>query len=174
MDHVQDGIRTSHKLLHKTISTLYSIIKSWFGLLILLIIYSVIGAIIFMKIEGPPEKKRRANLIRERLRVGDLLWNLTQNYVGDPQSYDNWTQYVQEELPRYEDYIYTAYRHSFSSKHEVWDFYGALLYCGTIYTTIGTYMGVLTSESVRANLKKKKRKKIILFYLLKLISIFYL
>lgn len=137
MDHVQDGIRTSHKLLHKTISTLYSIIKSWFGLLILLIIYSVIGAIIFMKIEGPPEKKRRANLIRERLRVGDLLWNLTQNYVGDPQSYDNWTQYVQEELPRYEDYIYTAYRHSFSSKHEVWDFYGALLYCGTIYTTIG-------------------------------------
>ncbi|GAB1604293.1 family of potassium channels 18-like isoform X2 [Argonauta hians] len=100
-------------------------------------LYSVLGAYIFMEVEGPAERKRRAGLLRERLYLGDLLWNLTLNYDGDPQSYNNWTQYVNEQLPRYEEKIYQAYKYSMSSDTEVWDFYGALLYCGTIYTTIG-------------------------------------
>uniref|UniRef100_A0A0L8IG54 Ion transport domain-containing protein n=1 Tax=Octopus bimaculoides TaxID=37653 RepID=A0A0L8IG54_OCTBM len=138
MDQLQQGILESPKRLHKAIRTLINIIKSWFGLLILLMIYSLLGAYVFMEVEGPAERKRRAGLLRERLYLGDLLWNLTLNYDGDPQSYNNWTQYVKEQLPRYEERIYQAYKYSMSSDAEVWDFYGALLYCGTIYTTIAT------------------------------------
>ena len=47
--------------------------------------------------------------------------------------------FVKEEMKRYEAQLYTAFTAGINSDtdEQVWDLWGALIYCTTIYTTVG-------------------------------------
>ena len=58
-------------------SRIWRSIAAPLGLLIVLIIYSLVGAVMFKLIEGPHETHEKANLIELRESIIDSMWNRT-------------------------------------------------------------------------------------------------
>lgn len=109
----------------------YKIIKSLFGLIFLLIIYTLLGAAIFMITEGTEEDGQKEGIYRKREDVIAILLNLSNKLV-DTEEFKNKSRNV---LIDYEDTVRnTDYS---STGQQVWSFWGSMLFCGTIYTTIG-------------------------------------
>ena len=52
---------------------------------------------------------------------------------------DTFTELLQKELKAYEDQLRTAFLRGINSDSEetVWDFWGSLFFCATVYTTVG-------------------------------------
>ncbi|KAK6174235.1 hypothetical protein SNE40_017552 [Patella caerulea] len=119
------------------LKTIYSWVSSLVGLLLLLVVYTVIGAFIFRAIEAPHEKLEKKNIIVERKEMIEVLVNITKAAHGLNDS--EMTKDVAERLTNYELTIYDAYKNgitTISTEHK-WNIWTALFYCGTIYTTIG-------------------------------------
>ena len=58
--------------------------------------------------------------------------------------YQDKTPYFLSKFPctcRYENELQAAFSQTNGSDDQVWDFWGSLFYCATIYTTIGQYRG---------------------------------
>lgn len=99
---------------------------------LILLLYSVAGGAAFYYIESVNEEKRllqRAEILTyARRQLQERVWelhveNFTRNRV---------LQYAAEALEWYENYT------SINMQTDIqWDLWGAIFYCGTIYTTIG-------------------------------------
>ncbi|ESO82629.1 hypothetical protein LOTGIDRAFT_108839 [Lottia gigantea] len=118
------------------LKVLYSYIRSLIGLLFLLIVYSLIGAFIFRAIEAPYETEQKAIIKKERKEIIEQFVNFTNLPVLNETELRNQLFNL---LKDYEEEVYTAYKTgvSLSVTKPKWDFYTALFYCGTVYTTIG-------------------------------------
>ncbi|XP_060072789.1 potassium channel subfamily K member 9-like [Ylistrum balloti] len=121
--------------LRKFLGTVYSIIKSLIGLIIILIIYTLIGAALFQAVERPYEQAQKNSLISYKQQVLKSIKNSTIQLNSRKITMERWENITRDLLDQYET---TARSSAYGSiSEEKWSFYGALFFCGTVYTTIG-------------------------------------
>ncbi|XP_049296679.1 potassium channel subfamily K member 18 isoform X3 [Anopheles funestus] len=118
--------------------------RSWFThffLFLILFLYSVAGAALFIAVEGTHEKKMETNvnhakrMLAKNLRILALDREKLEN--PDP---DIWEGRAINLVEEYSAVLYQSYKEgSFENKQnkKTWSFWNAVFYCGTIYTTIG-------------------------------------
>lgn len=114
--------------------TLYKGARSLVGLIILLVLYSVIGAALFMWIESRYEQKYKSNIVTTRNILLERLSNLS--HVLDNSE---WKASAVTMLVEYESAVREAVKNDVvtDSTVNVWNFWGALFFTFTVYTSIG-------------------------------------
>uniref|UniRef100_A0A1Q3EYT4 Putative twik family of potassium channels protein 18 isoform x3 n=1 Tax=Culex tarsalis TaxID=7177 RepID=A0A1Q3EYT4_CULTA len=117
--------------------------RNWFThifLFLMLFLYSVAGAALFIAVEGTHEKKMETNvnhakkILAKNLRILALDREKLEN--ADP---DLWEGRAINLVEEYSAVLYESYKQaSFENKQnkKTWSFWNAVFYCGTIYTTI--------------------------------------
>ncbi|KAL0883349.1 hypothetical protein ABMA27_016756 [Loxostege sticticalis] len=114
---------------------------SQIGLVILVVVYVLLGAVLFEYLESGPEVQKRSAIQRSREECLKELWAITErlNVLYER----NWTRLVHEQLRKFESSIVAAARQSPEAQppelalDSKWTFSGALIYCITLITTIG-------------------------------------
>lgn len=125
------------------------VIMSEGGLVIILIVYSVIGAAAFVAIEGKAEDERIAASEEDRRATEgnstarrdflDAILNLTQR---GQDSDGNVSDALEEFLGQYEIHPMQVpegdqMNGTKPMTTKQWNWFGALIFCGTVYTTVG-------------------------------------
>lgn len=125
----------------------FHVIMSEGGLLIILVVYSVIGAAAFVAIEGKAEDERIAES-EERQRATELGNSTDRRDFTDAiltlmqDSDRNLSDALEEFLGQYEirpmqmsagDQM----NGTTTTTTKQWNWFGALIFCGTVYTTVG-------------------------------------
>ncbi|XP_077867519.1 uncharacterized protein LOC144356718 [Saccoglossus kowalevskii] len=110
-------------------------VSSHGGLISLLVVYSFIGASVFMLTEGPKETTERNLLIKQRRQLLERLWNSSIEITNR----ENWTVLASKALAKWEKRIQESYSIGLdpSLDHVTWDLSGALFFVTTVITTIG-------------------------------------
>ncbi|XP_067657555.1 TWiK family of potassium channels protein 18-like [Haliotis asinina] len=125
--------------IKKILRTIYRAVSSVVGLLILLAVYSVIGAVIFRAIEAPHEKEHRDNITSNREETLEVLQELSSNLSRGLVNQTQWNLMAKGLLLRYEETVVIAQKNGVvnSTSTPTWTFWQSMFFCGTIYTTIG-------------------------------------
>ncbi|KAL5015750.1 hypothetical protein ScPMuIL_005339 [Solemya velum] len=112
------------------------------GLTCLVISYSLLGAVIFSKLEGPNEKRATEEITKTRKDYVRIIWNITKEFNVLREL--NWTLLVEKEVMDFQRKIYLAVKEKgWDGQSDVakgerqWSFVGSLLYSVTVITTIG-------------------------------------
>lgn len=121
------------------------ILKSFPGLVLILILITVLGAIIFHRIESPHETHSRTHVSKTRQKIFLLAQQLSRK--GDQA---DWSKLVAQ-VDRYREKLHEAW---LAGTDELtidiptkWNFWGSVYYCITLFTTIG-YGNVSPSTSL--------------------------
>jgi len=114
----------------------YSLVKSDLGLIIILLIYSVLGAVVL----------HHAEYDRERLQLSELAErrrHCISDIVDAATSTDHQHRNLSATVERLVDqYVEHKERLRPSSKAPEWTYWGAIFFCGTVFTTVGQYSRV--------------------------------
>ncbi|XP_052227302.1 TWiK family of potassium channels protein 18-like isoform X2 [Dreissena polymorpha] len=137
-EHVRSTEELDNSCLRKTkryARKAYKGARSLVGLILLLLIYTCIGAGLFMAIESRNEKKYKQNITAIRNNMVDKLmqkYNTAQDVV-------TWKSQARVMLIEYEASIRDAIKNDVTSDStvEVWTFWSGLFFSWTVYTTIG-------------------------------------
>ncbi|KAF5291148.1 hypothetical protein FQA39_LY14390 [Lamprigera yunnana] len=139
----KSGLSFGEKITLWIYEKLSTLSRRWFThwfLTIVLVIYTVGGALIFIAIEGTDEDVVVEDIRRARF---DLVWEL-RNYsdkLPKLTSEGEWEGAAAKRLELYEKFIIDAYKNKtliiMNDGPKLWSFFNAVVYCGTIYTTIG-------------------------------------
>lgn len=107
-------------------------------LVIILAAYSVLGALIFLYVEGPYEDAHKDILNEAEQRMAGVLWQRLST-TGKPVDELQFKSLLARELQQYEGELRSAYSAGVKtdSGTRVWTFWGSMYYACTIYTTIG-------------------------------------
>lgn len=115
---------------------------SYVGLTCLVVSYSLLGAVIFSRLEGPNEKRATQEITKLRKEYVGIIWNITKE--SNVLRKINWTLMVEKEIMKFQTKIYRAVKeHGWDGQSDVaegerqWSFVGSLLYSVTVITTIG-------------------------------------
>lgn len=130
----------------------FHLIMSEGGLVIILVVYSVIGAAAFVAIEGKAEDERIAASERDQsptetnftARRRDLLDTILSLTSGGQDPDRNVSDALEEFLGQYEitplQEVPAGDRaNGTKPTTKQWDWFGALIFCGTVYTTVGKW-----------------------------------
>jgi len=115
-------------------------VSSSVGLVLLLVLYTLIGAAVLHHTEHGRERAMHAQLDAVRRRVVAAIVNITAPAAAAPAARPRDDDYFRRS--RDVDALVVEYgdaREALrpSSKSPGWTFSGALYFCGTVYTTIG-------------------------------------
>jgi len=122
----------------------YSLVKSELGLVIILLTYSFLGAVVLHHAEYDNERQLLRQLDREkRLCVSGIVNASTAAFSQQTGKYikvADWYQNLSETV----ETLVSAYVHHKEqlrplSKAPEWTYWGALFFCGTVFTTVGPY-----------------------------------
>lgn len=110
---------------------LTKIVSSQIGLLLILLGYSFIGAAIFQALEQPHEDEVKANITNMRNRLLELF-NRSNNMNSSYKLF-------KEKLLEYEEELEHSFHFGIKAGDDelIWDYWGALFFSATVYTTIG-------------------------------------
>ncbi|KAK9717805.1 hypothetical protein QE152_g23541 [Popillia japonica] len=119
--------------------------RRWFThffLTIVIVIYTVGGALIFIQIEGSHEKAVVTDLRTKRRELLIMFRNLSLT-VPEEKSMGEWLGEGSRKLQEFEQDVIDWYNNfkllRTSEEGEKWTFWNTVFYCSTIYTTIGKY-----------------------------------
>ncbi|XP_076240501.1 uncharacterized protein LOC143183015 isoform X2 [Calliopsis andreniformis] len=114
--------------------------KRWFThifLFVIVLLYSIGGAMIFVTIEGTNEDVVHFNIRKERNKTLTIIRELWNDELLARNS-ELWNGQARNELMKYEEHLYEFYKRGATDRgQKVWTFWNAVFYCGTIFTTIG-------------------------------------
>nr|XP_022286405.1 potassium channel subfamily K member 2-like [Crassostrea virginica] len=110
---------------------MYAVSKSLLGLSILLVLYSIIGMIMFHWIEYEEELDARSKVVNFRETTAKELYRLNDKSLNETE----WLAQSRILLEHYESLIRDS-PHDTTQK-PLWNMWGSLFFCATIYTTIG-------------------------------------
>ncbi|CAH8488996.1 unnamed protein product [Schistosoma rodhaini] len=109
--------------------------KSLAGLILILALVTVLGALLFQKIEGPYEERSRTHVSKTRQKIFVLAQQLAKK-GGNA----DWSKLVAQ-VDRYREKLYEAW---LCGTDELtidiptkWSLWGSIYYCFTLFTTIG-------------------------------------
>ncbi|KAK0087924.1 hypothetical protein PV325_013700 [Microctonus aethiopoides] len=113
--------------------------KRWFThifLFVVVLLYSIAGAWIFVYLEGMHEERVLLDIRKDRNETIREIRKYCENEDLLNQT-DRWRGKVANQLIQYEIKLKEHYKHGLMTESEkVWTFWNAMFYCGTIYTTI--------------------------------------
>lgn len=112
----------------------YHMCKSLGGLIILLVIYNVLGALLFQSIEAEKELEVKQEMSDTRERYLVEFNNIAKDLWFNTTKY---TIKTRELMIQYEQEVRSL--GNVAGPNTVWSFWSALFFCGTIYTTIGKF-----------------------------------
>lgn len=115
--------------LRKVTIQLYNALKSLTGLIIILALYNIIGAIIFVRLEAQHEQDHASQSDNGQHELIGLLSNLSAILKGP--DVEDLKKRTLTEIERLNNTI--------EGKERIWDFWKAMFFCGTIHTTIGMH-----------------------------------
>jgi len=135
--------RTKCEHVASCCSSFISFLASTVGLTCLLVVYTLLGGVLFVGLEAEHERLVKSAVTTTRDEYVHQLWTITQQLnVLHP---DNWSTLAERLLERYADEVYVATktrgwdgRQDFDNGDQQWSFAGGLLYSITVMTTIGT------------------------------------
>lgn len=115
--------------------TIYKGARSLVGLVVILLLYSLLGALLFMAIESRHEQKYKTNIVNIR---SEMISKLEQHY-GNHTDLSEWKVATEQSLRAYEDAIREAINNDVNtnSTEEVWTIWSSIFFVFTVYTTIG-------------------------------------
>ncbi|XP_067140333.1 potassium channel subfamily K member 18-like [Centruroides vittatus] len=116
-----------------------TLLFSHIGLCALVVGYTIMGAFTFEALEAKHEKMKRIEIIQERKKIVESLWDITTSF---PLLQDtNWTYHAHMKIREFELKVVKAVRKEGFDGQEnhslQWSFSGALLYSVIVITTIG-------------------------------------
>lgn len=120
--------------------SIYKAARSLFGLILIFLLYSIIGAWVFMAIESRNEQHYKVNIRDERATVIEtMLAESTKLTPLTNATMEKWKTKVEEALLKYEETIRDAVKNNIvsDSEIEVWTIWSSLFFVFTVYTTIG-------------------------------------
>ncbi|XP_069692216.1 potassium channel subfamily K member 18 isoform X2 [Periplaneta americana] len=140
MNTAKSGLSVGEKVAFWLYAKVRAWSRNWFTHIFLFLVvlsYSLIGAAIFVAVEGSHEIKEQANIRRERYALIRQLRELTRDPVL-AENDEMWEGRAVDTMRDFEDVLLESFRHGVTpQQNDVWSFWNAVFYCGTIYTTIG-------------------------------------
>jgi len=137
-----DSISTDQKC---TASRVKTVIKNIFaqlfshaGLFLLVIGYSLMGAVLFRSLEGKKEEETKFEVEALRNSTLDDLYSITEKF--NVLWRQNWTIEAKKKLSEFEGELFIKFQsagYKGEGENEQWSFPGALLYAVTVISTIG-------------------------------------
>ncbi|XP_013164239.1 PREDICTED: uncharacterized protein LOC106115432 [Papilio xuthus] len=131
--------RDKPSYVRRTLTLVTRAACSQIGLVTLVVVYVLLGAVLFEYLESGPDVQKRSAIQRSREECLKELWAITErlNVLYER----NWTRLVHEQLRKFESSVVAAARQA-DTQPEItidnkWTFSGALIYCITLITTIG-------------------------------------
>ncbi|XP_067210418.1 uncharacterized protein [Linepithema humile] len=140
---IKDLTKSGLSVGEKSAFWLYEKVSSWsrrwfthIFLFVIVLLYSIAGAMIFITVEGTHEELLHFNIRKERNKTLDVIRELCNDSVLASNT-EFWKGRAADELMKYEEHLYEFFKRGVTDRGEkVWTFWNAVFYCGTIYTTI--------------------------------------
>ncbi|KAG6449863.1 hypothetical protein O3G_MSEX006302 [Manduca sexta] len=142
MNTAKSGLSAGEKTAFWFYNKLRLLSRKWFThffLTLCLVLYSIMGAAIFMTLEGPHEAKFDKNLTDVRRTLADKMYNILNNKAILEDPLLDFLTVIEEDLIQYEVEYTECMKHlnNHDVKKKTWTFWNSMFYAGTIYTTIG-------------------------------------
>lgn len=141
---IKDLTKSGLSVGEKSAFWLYEKVSSWsrrwfthIFLVVVALLYSIIGAMIFVTVEGTHEESGRFDLRQKRNNTLEKIRGFCDDSVLATDLH-SWKGRAAAELEEYENDLYEFFKRGLTDRgQKVWTFWNAVFYCGTIYTTIG-------------------------------------
>ena len=117
---------------------LYSVVKSDVGLMIILLAYSFIGAVILHHAEHDRHQQLYQQLAQHKNHCVDAIVNASSTQSPRRPDDDDWKDRLTATVHQLVDVYVERKEHLRPlSRAPEWTYWGALFFCGTVYTTVG-------------------------------------
>jgi len=109
----------------------YSVVKSDVGLIIILLTYSFLGAVVLHHAEYDREQEQLRQLAQHKRRCVDDIVRASSQHVTENWNLSLIVEKLVDEYVEHKEHLRPL------SNAPEWSYWGALFFCGTVFTTVG-------------------------------------